>query len=431
MATFINKSEFLNENIAMAETRLNSQYTKFLEQHPTFTTYYHIDTRRSTTEKGLKDVEGLIDSRSPIRYNRIHEFPLYGIEQIQLDLSEEEEGFNTNYEGTAVILPNTIHPLQDDYFSIDYLGKRALFRVIDIKYDTIKSNGYYNISFMLKAVDDPTQIDGLDKLVVEDYDCIFENIGTADNCLITTRSLKTIKKCKNIFYRLRDIYMSKYYNKKYNALLFMVSSDNIIYDYSIANFINRSQLFFDKKTTDTIYLYEEDRQTNNVEYDDSIYSRVVNKDFDDWENLLAYFNIETSFMMCEGSIFDYHRDLRIKYMQFFDYPIGPFNNSYYRYISNDFIQAIDLKDSKRLPEDERPWERFVYEFCMAKDTREVEKYIKIIDKRRFAYDLETFVFIPLVLYVLRQLINQITNDGKDKSTIKDVRLDLPIIRENN
>ena len=430
MARFIDKAEFINQNVAMADKRITSQYSKFLEQKPTFTTYYHINTRRSTTDKGLKDVEGLIDSRSPIRYNKIHEFPLYGIEQIQLDLSEEEEGLNTNYEGNAVILPNTIHPLQDDYFVIDYLGKRALFRITDIKYDTIKSNGYYNIAFMLRAVDDPTEVDKIDCLVVEEYDCLFENIGTGDNCLIASRDAQVVAQCKELFDRLKNTYMEKYYYQKYNALLFMVSSDNILYDYSVARFINRSQIFFDRKTTETIYVYEEERQVNNTEYENSVYDRIIHKDFEDWEQLLAYFNIETSFMLCEGSIFDYYRDLRIKYMQFFDYPLGPFNNAYYKYIDTDFIQAIDYKDPSKVPLTEHPWEGFVYHFAMTDDCRSLISLLEYIDKRRIPYNLETFVFIPLVLYALRQLINQIINDNKKRESIQEVRMDQPIIREN-
>ena len=86
MARFIDKAEFINQNVNLAENRITSQYSTFLEQKPTFTTFYHVNTRRSTTDKGLKDIEGLIDTRSPIRYNKIYNFPLYGIEQIQFGI---------------------------------------------------------------------------------------------------------------------------------------------------------------------------------------------------------------------------------------------------------------------------------------------------------------------------------------------------------
>ena len=173
----------------------------------------------------------------------------------------------------------------------------------------------------------------------------FENIGTGDNCLIKSQDLEQINQAKSIYENLKNAYLQKYLNKKYNALLYMVSSENIMYDYSVSRFVNRNQIFYDKKTNNTVYVYEEDRQVNNYEYENTIYDRVVHKDFDDWEDLLAYFNIEPTFMLAEVSIFDYYRDRRIKYMQFFDYPIGPFNDSYYKYISKDFTNAIDLMDA--------------------------------------------------------------------------------------
>ena len=92
-----------------------------------------------------KYIDKLLGSESPIRYNKIFNFPLYGIEQIQLQLDEMDEGLNSEYNGEAIILPNTIHPTVDDYFIIDYLEKKYMFRVIKYDYDTIKSNNFYRV----------------------------------------------------------------------------------------------------------------------------------------------------------------------------------------------------------------------------------------------------------------------------------------------
>ena len=67
---------------------------------------------------------------------------------------------------------------------------------------------------------------------------------------------------------------------------------------------------------------------------------------------------------------------------------------------------------------------------MTDDCRSLISLLEYIDKRRIPYNLETFVFIPLVLYALRQLINQIINDNKKRESIQEVRMDQPIIREN-
>ena len=143
MATFKTPAEFVNQNVALLRDRQSSMYSIFLESKPTFTTYYHVNKIRSRTDKGLKMPEKLNGALSPIRYNKLLNFPLYGIEQIQLQLEEEDEGLTSDYSGEAIILPNTIHPTPDDYFIINYLEKKYMFRITNYAYDTIKSNNYY------------------------------------------------------------------------------------------------------------------------------------------------------------------------------------------------------------------------------------------------------------------------------------------------
>ena len=57
MGSFISDKTFLNDNIFKYEERLESQYSIFLEETPTFTTYYHINTVESITDSGLLNVE--------------------------------------------------------------------------------------------------------------------------------------------------------------------------------------------------------------------------------------------------------------------------------------------------------------------------------------------------------------------------------------
>ena len=79
-------------------------------------------------------------------------------------------------------------------------------------------------------------------------------------------------------------------------------------------------------------------------------------------------------------------------------------------------------DATLLPPKERPWEHFVWLYCTTDNILSLKQWLDNINKRRFAYSLETFVFIPLVLYCLRQLINQLTNDSKASKTIMDEHL---------
>ena len=98
-------------------------------------------------------MDKILGAQSPIRYSEVKNFPIYGMEMIQLDLDEAEEGITSSYDGgELIILPDTIIPYPDDFFIIEHKGMEFLFRVTAVNYDTIKSNNFYKISFTIKYV---------------------------------------------------------------------------------------------------------------------------------------------------------------------------------------------------------------------------------------------------------------------------------------
>ena len=128
MGSFIKDENFLNDNIFLFEKRLGSQYSIFFDgKTPTFVTYYHINNINSIADSGFLNVENILGPESPIRFQKIESFPLYGIESIKPDLVDEDEGLNSNFDGEAIALPNTIKPLPNDFFTINYLDNTFLF----------------------------------------------------------------------------------------------------------------------------------------------------------------------------------------------------------------------------------------------------------------------------------------------------------------
>ena len=86
MPTLISEQQMLQNNIFAFEDRLKTQLSRFQEKTPTYVTYYHIDEENSTVAEGFLDFENLIDERSPLKFKKISDFPLYGIEQIVLQM---------------------------------------------------------------------------------------------------------------------------------------------------------------------------------------------------------------------------------------------------------------------------------------------------------------------------------------------------------
>lgn len=277
MGNLISDKEFLNDSIFLHEKRLESQYTIFFDNKtPTFTTYYHINNLNSITDSGFFNVERIIGSESPIRFQRIDNFPIYGIESIKPDLSDDDAGLTSSFDGDAIILPNTIQPLPNDIFIISYLGTDFIFMVTEVNYDTIKSNNFYSINYTLRS---PTDISNIEKQVLEKYDCIFQNIGTEDKCLIRSDEYEKITIVTDWIKKVSREYKSLYYNTRFNSFLYDTGRGVALYDKYLTHFININGIFTDKNTYNTLHLSNEDYTNTFVsEYEDCIYQFIEDCD---------------------------------------------------------------------------------------------------------------------------------------------------------
>ena len=166
----------VNNNIFKYEDKLNSSYTRFLDKTPTYVTYYNINTIESTVDLGFSNVEKILGSNSPIRYSEVKNLPVYGMEAIQINVDEAEEGLTGSYDnGELIILPDTIKPYPDDFFILEHKGMDFLFRVTSVDYDTIKSNNFYKITFTIKYVTAEESKKILDQ-VTNKFTCVVDNI---------------------------------------------------------------------------------------------------------------------------------------------------------------------------------------------------------------------------------------------------------------
>src|SRR5699024_10114260 len=101
---------------------------------------------------------------------------------IRFQLESTEHGLDSSYEGEAQILPNTIRPVPNSYFIINYLQDYYLFRVTGIQYDNVRADNFYTITFKLEDIAEE-KINQLNIQCTEYYDCILQNIGTEKNCI--------------------------------------------------------------------------------------------------------------------------------------------------------------------------------------------------------------------------------------------------------
>ena len=194
----INEMNAINENAFIYEDRIKSPSARLLDTTQTYTNYFHINNNETTTDAGFIDVEEYLGNRSPVRFGKIENFPIYGLEQIVIQLQEDDIGLDGNYEGEAIILPGTIKPVQNDFFTIPILKDSYVFRVTDIQYDNVMPDNFYKITFKLEYIDSD-YIKQLEEQTVDEYVCVLDNYGTEEKCIIEKSCFTKVKEIQNMY----------------------------------------------------------------------------------------------------------------------------------------------------------------------------------------------------------------------------------------
>lgn len=389
MAGFImDEQNFINNNVLLHSDRLESKFSRFLETSPSYVTYFHIDPLMSSVDNGIQNVQQVIGADSPIRFNRIDNFPMYGIESIVPQL-ELDTYLDSSFEGEAIILPNTIEPLPNDCFFIDYLGKSFFFMVTDVKYSSIKSNSFYNVSYTLKSVDD-TKITDVERQTVENHTCIVANIGTEDRAIVQSNDFAFLKRLEACYQTVASQYLEYFYMQKYNTFLFDDKrSDRIrLYDPYLNHFVNRTGVFNRKNDYATIMVTEEGKSPAMYrEYRSTLYKAVE-------KNKAELF---TSTLYAEmpinrpDSIFTFYSDRYVRSVGFELPPTIP-------YVETENVAEWDAAATPVHPIDivlNKYFNDTVKEFSDIPLNQLEDVY------DWFEYDWKHFVLVPVVLYILR------------------------------
>jgi hypothetical protein len=390
MAYLIDEKRFINDSVFKFEQRMESQYTRFLDKTPTFVTYYNISVNTSTTDSGLFNIEKVLGGTSPLKFNKIEDLPVYGIDGILLGLSEEDEGLTTNFEADGTILPNTVKPYPNDLFTVTYLDKNYLFMVTAIDYDYIKSNNFYKINFMLRSVTED-QIAYLEKQTEQNFTCIFRNIGTTDKCIIETEDYFRIMDLNTVYKKISERYQHTFYSKKYNSFVYHTYNHTMVYDAFLNYFIDSNGVFNEKFNHKTLKLSNEDYyESFEFDYDLSIYNAIENKDTEQMPDSLIYTLKPITY---QNSVFHYYRASASAVM------FVPLVENY-DYMPPELFTRIkqgfkDIGDSvlRDIMVDYFNDRITSMKSFNVKELKHLSKYFKA--------DFETYILVPIILFIIR------------------------------
>ena len=256
----VEKARFINQNIEIYSQNKVGQYSKFLDKNPIFVTYYHICNTLTRTDTGTGGIEDEIGPKSPIKYNKILQFPMYNIPEIKPDVVWDETGYDIDLDlSDIVILPNTIKPTPGDYFLLDFPGiKQYLFRVNNFRYNTIQSNDFYTIDCDIKDIGIDLEDKSMKTNIVDEYQTVFDNIGTQDKCFVKSSDISYLNSIVDLYYKLRDYYRDAFYKNDLNTFTCRIGSNEGIpmwvCDPFLEAFINKSHIYYDENIEDTIIL---------------------------------------------------------------------------------------------------------------------------------------------------------------------------------
>lgn len=259
------------------QSRLDNPYYTFTDKKPTVVTYWNINYKKTTLDQGSKQPYDQIGDDYPLRYNKVNNFVLYGLPRMQVDYQLGEYGIQSPIEGEAYILPNTVIPCVEDWFTIDYINKNStdpiLFKVTHVTIDTLESGAnFYKISYTYDK-NRQKYIDYLNgKLLVYEYEYLPGNVGTNRVCLISSTDNDLINRLQGVYDLLKSYYINLFYRR--NIQTFVYCYDGLyIYDPYLIEFIIRNGVL---DSGEYMYISQacHTSDTFAIEYDHTIFRDI-------------------------------------------------------------------------------------------------------------------------------------------------------------
>ena len=246
-------NDIVTNSSQLLDDIFSSNFNQFLQGlgQPVLVTYWNLNDTESTTNSGTDTIDENLGTNSPNRYNKVEYFPLYGaVKELIPEIIMDDNLLDLDLNTEGIILPDTLKPSTHDYFEYRFgknRGRSVVFKINNINFSTIKSNGYYKIECNMVDIDGNNGYhEKINKQVTKVFDTNLETIGTNDKCIIESKHLKFVRRIQKIVDDLMNQYIDMFYSEKYNSLVYgglFEGSDFLAYDPWVTNFIIQNGLF--------------------------------------------------------------------------------------------------------------------------------------------------------------------------------------------
>ncbi len=387
---------FTKTNIDLLE---NPMY-KFNDKNATVVDYYNKDINLSTLDESSGLEYDIIGEDCPSKFNLIKDALLYGIEKVQFHYETNEDGtYGDDITGDAYVLPDTFEPQVGDYFIIKYLKEHILFIVTEIQIDTLDNgNNFWKISYKSEHTG-AEALKIINKFNLADsFNMISSTIGTNMKCIIKSTDYDFLTKIETNTLALKEYYKQVFFKNPIQTFSYILNGIHI-YDPYLIEFMIRNKTL--AGTRDYIYI---DHAMNvwttfGIDYDHTFFRalELKSKDKADKCNTLGVATIvDDSLSLLTTRLEPYF------YMDYKIRDFAPFATKI-EVIPNDFID--DMIQNRELNEKFPKFFKIVSDYF--NDVKFTEKDLNLLDDIDFYDNKELFYFVPMIIFVLEQRVEEV------------------------
>lgn len=399
MSKFINKkhSNTISSIIEGTKKKLQNPYYLFTDKKATIVTYYNANINKTTFEKGSGLMQSYTDEDAPLKFNKIENAYLFGINRAEIDLQLEEFGLeSSSIEGDAYVMPNTFVPYPQDYFYINYMDDhKVIFKVTNVTKDTFENHANaWKINYKLSLADgDETK---LDDQVEDSFIMNINSIGTNLKCIIQKSSYQLIEELEDYLTTMKNYYENLFFKNTFQTFIYE-NNGCMFYDPYMIEFIKRNKIL--EGGDKYIYVGHQTSlsPTFSIDYDNTFFRSLEKCDKKHVSIPPAYAVVIND----RSTLFYQHPDnyFEISYRRLstWDYNLP--------YVEPELLEMI--VDKKEYSNDnDLAYNNIIIRYFNNIDFIN-EDIINILHKMSFEPNIKMYYAIPIIIFILEQYIRQI------------------------
>ena len=418
----ITYNSLVNSMTTSQITRFNNPFYKWSNKSPTKVTYWNINNKHTTLDAGKKDIYDQLGNKSPLRFNRIKDFIIYGFPRTQVEMELQEYGVEAQeIGGEILILPRSIIPQVDDVFTVDYLPKPYIFRIVKVTIDNLEIPGganFYKCNFLLDNSREDWLASLNGKQLIKKLKFKIENVGTNSTCILSEEEDEALAKLHELYEKLKEYYIELFWRDNIQTFVYNYLDNQYIYDPYMIEFMIRGALFDSDDELKYLFIDHAVHTSSTFTLE---YNRTIFKDIEDQNPKL---HTNSAYMLPVHDPNSLLMDRMEDYLQLSVNLIDKHNSDPVNQLNTnlfDHIQENTPFDENNEANHVLYW-NIIVNYLNQEDFMITLPEIISIEKIKFRYCKDLFYEIPILLYIIKAYMNTLqkkedtTNIESDANT---------------